>query len=270
MSYEKIDYVEQLLAEQPTRSGKKRPDRRFDKTQLKSTHHGRYVHRDYAAHFFRWGWASRMITRSARILDVGCGQEIPLMWVLSGNMTIIPELYVGVDLNKVDPTGAPKWAKIIEEFSFVDEYIDSLAEKAGLHRGDDKELFDYIVNFEVIEHMKPEDGVKMLTGFHYWLKDSGLVFLSTPVFDGHAAVNHVHEYTIPELKILIESCGFQVLKRYGTFASAHDIKKAANTEDLIVWEKLQQFYGGDVLSTFLAPLYPDVSRNNLWVLSKRS
>lgn len=262
---EQLDYVEQRLAEQPTRSGKKKPSRRFDRTQLKSSHHGRYVHRDYAAHFFRWGWVSRHIERGARILDVGCGQELPLMWVLSGNMSLIPSQYVGVDLNNVEFDGSPKWATVVDNWSFVDKY----RELAEVRPPEFSEGFDYVTNFEVIEHMMPEDGEKLLQGFGYWLKPKGRVFLSTPVFDGHAAVNHVHEYTVTELQSLIESVGFKIEARYGTFASANAIKKSASAEDLEIWEKLSDFYGGDVMSTFLAPLYPDSSRNNLWVLSKR-
>jgi 2-polyprenyl-3-methyl-5-hydroxy-6-metoxy-1,4-benzoquinol methylase len=264
------DVVEQLMSAQPTRSGKKRPERRFDKTQLKSSHHGRYVHRDYAAHFFRWGWVARHIARGARILDVGCGQELPLMWVLSGNMSVIPSRYVGVDLNEVPFTGSPAWAKIIDQTSFVDRgtnrsFLD-IIEGFDPNLSTSSMLFDVITNFEVIEHMMPEDGLSLLKGFVHWLKPQGRVYLSTPVFDGHAAVNHVHEYTIPELQALIESAGLEVEHRHGTFASANDIKKAASKEDYHIYKKLADYYGGDVMSTFLAPLYPDASRNNLWIL----
>jgi 2-polyprenyl-3-methyl-5-hydroxy-6-metoxy-1,4-benzoquinol methylase len=264
------DVVEQLMSAQPTRSGKKRPERRFDKTQLKSSHHGRYVHRDYAAHFFRWGWVARHIARGARILDVGCGQELPLMWVLSGNMSVIPSRYVGVDLNEVPFTGSPAWAKIVDRVSFVDAYnTQSFVDTVGSFDPDRPTItFDVITNFEVIEHMMPEDGFKLLDGFTHWLAPEGRVYLSTPVFDGHAAVNHVHEYTIPELQALIESAGLEVEHRRGTFASANDIKKAASKEDYIIYKKLADYYGGDVMSTFLAPLYPDASRNNLWILKR--
>jgi 2-polyprenyl-3-methyl-5-hydroxy-6-metoxy-1,4-benzoquinol methylase len=255
---EPIDHVERMTTQQPTRSGDKKADRRFDKTQLHSRQHGRYVHRDYASHFFRWGWVARHIKRASRILDIGCGQELPLMWVISGNMSIIPEEYVGVDLNKVPFSGSPKWATIVEEYNFVDDYRD-------LQFGD---KFDYATNFEVIEHMMPSDGLKLLQGIHHWLKPTGKLFLSTPVFNGQAAKNHVHEYEIPELKELCEAAGFRVEARYGTFASANDIRRAMSPGDGEVYDKLYDYYGGDVMSTFLAPLYPDASRNNMWVLVK--
>lgn len=256
-----VDIVEQMEQQQPTRTGKTRPPRRFDKTQLKSNHHGKYVHRDYAAHFFRWGWVSRHVKRGARILEVGCGQELSLVHVLSGNMSCIPEVYVGCDLNKIDleAHSVPRWATIHSEFDFVSNFETWVEGGAG-------KFYDVGVNFEVIEHMQPPDGRRMLEGFRELLKPGALLFLSTPVFDGKAAVNHVHEYTIPELRDLIESVGFKVNARYGTFASARDIKKAALPEHLKAYTDLEDFFGGDVLSTFLAPLYPDASRNNLWVL----
>lgn len=260
---EDIDIVEQMSQQQPTRTGKTRPPRRFDKTQLKSTHHGRYVHRDYAAHFFRWGWVSRHVKRGARILEVGCGQELPLMHVLSGNMSCIPETYVGYDLNKIDldAHSIPKWALIGSEFDFVSNWTDI--------DQDFRSHYDVGVCFEVIEHMQPADGKRLLEGFHALLKPEGTLFLSTPVFDGKAAVNHVHEYEIEELHDLCISAGWPKAHRFGTFASARDIKRAATKEHLATYEALEDYYGGDVMATFLAPLYPDASRNNLWVLKKQ-
>jgi 2-polyprenyl-3-methyl-5-hydroxy-6-metoxy-1,4-benzoquinol methylase len=250
-------------AEQPTRSGRKRPPRRFDQTQLHATHHGKYVHRDYLAHAMRWSWVGRHLDRDDRVLDVACGQEIPLMHVLSGSKSLLPSLYVGVDLNSVPFGGSPKWARILEKFNFVDDY-EKLAEKLPESEGG----FNKIVNFEVIEHMSPPDGEKLLLGLKHWLKEDGKIYLSTPVFDGKAAVNHVHEYEIPELQALIEKVGLKVQQRFGTFMNAQAIKAQALGQDWLTYQRLLDYHGHDTLSTFLAPLYPDASRNNLWVLTK--
>jgi hypothetical protein len=255
-----VSDLELAPAQQPTRTGKTRPPRRFDKTQLRAEHHGKYVHRDYAAHFFRWGWVSRHVKAGARVLDVGCGQDLPLMWVFNGLRSNLPSYYLGVDLNKLPEITSPKWAKVIGGFSFVDRY-----EELG-----ETEKFDVITNFEVIEHVTGPDQKTLLKGFYHWLKDGSFLYLSTPVFNGMAAINHVKELTVQELQDLVVEAGFEVVKRYGTFASANDIRKVASPRDLAVYEELHDFYGGDVLSTFLAPLYPDASRNNLWVLRKRT
>jgi hypothetical protein len=96
--------------------------------------------------------------------------------------------------------------------------------------------------------------------------EGGVLLLSTPVYDGKArARNHIHEYTIPELQELLEKAGFKVYQRYGTFMNKNDAKRVMTPAQKEVYMALSKFYSNDVLSTFLAPLHPDHSRNNVWV-----
>lgn len=281
---------------QPTRSKRVVAARRFDKTQLRASGHGRTVHRDYASHalrwsfvandiaerttdayatieeyvhpylqkiFFRYGWVGKEIKQGMKILDVGCGQDQPLLYVLGARIQTVPELYVGVDLNRIMKKSSVRWARIHDEFDFVNNG-QQLIDKYG--------PFDVVVNFEVIEHMGTEDGKVMLAKFFSALKPGGRLYLSTPVFDGQAAANHVHEYTIPELKAAIEEAGFTIANRYGTFASKYDItdamNKAKDIEAIKMYNRLEKWFGGDALSVVMAPLYPDASRNNMWVCVK--
>jgi hypothetical protein len=117
--------------------------------------------------------------------------------------------------------------------------------------------------------MQPADGKVLLEGIRHWVKPDGYLYLSTPVFDGKAAVNHLHEYTIPELQRLVESTGWEVEKRWGTFANLPAIKKVARQDELDVMERIGLYYNPEVQSILLAPLYPDQSRNNLWVLRRK-
>lgn len=55
-------------------------------------------------------------------------------------------------------------------------------------------------------------------------------------------------------------------ERYGTFASYRDIGKVATPEHRQVLDDIRQLYSEEVTACFLAPLYPDHSRNNVWVL----
>jgi 2-polyprenyl-3-methyl-5-hydroxy-6-metoxy-1,4-benzoquinol methylase len=250
-------------AKQPTRSTRVVADRRFDKTQLRASGHGRTVHRDYAAHFFRWGWVSRQIAPGQRVLDIGCGQDQPLLYVLGQRIQTVPDIYVGVDLNRIMKKSAVKWARIFDEFDFVTNGQKVINEFGP---------FDIVTCFEVIEHMGTADGAQLLRSAFDALKHNGKLYLSTPVFNGAAAANHVHEYTIPELHGAIEAAGFSVAQRIGTFASKPDVVAAMirnkDTEGLAVYRKLEGWFGGDVMSTIMAPLYPDDSRNNLWVCVK--
>lgn len=268
----------------PTAAGERQPTRRektgvdrnrlFDTTQLKAEHHGYFVHRDYAAHFFRWGWVSKMFNtgRVNKILDVGCGQDIPLARVMMAPgiyQTCQPE-YWGVDLNKISNYPNAKWIHVLDEFNFCERYHELCGSKTPngeIHRFENS-CFDFITNFEVIEHMTVEWGFYMLQCFAWCLKAGGKLILSTPVFNGQAANNHVHEYTIEELQGYLNQAGFTVLERHGTFASLHDIKKVCTEEERQVMEDMRSWFGNDVVSCFLAYKYPDASRNNVWVCAR--
>ena len=231
------------------------PNREFDTTSLKTTSHGYRVHRDYGAHFFRWGWVTRQLKRDLEVLDVGCGVDTPFIRVLSGPEATValPKRYVGVDLNPLkNPPNRP-WVTYLGEFNFIKRY---------------RELgtFDRVICLEVIEHMRITEGRKLLRAMRACLKPSGLLYLSTPVFNGNAAANHLHEYTISELSREVKRAGFLIQQRFGTFANKSEIKKVALPEELVLLKQLRTYYGDDVLACFLAPLYPDASRNNLWVL----
>ena len=247
------------MLRQPTRSKRVREDRRFDKTQLHAAGHGRTVHRDYAAHFFRWGWVSRQVKQGESILDIGCGQDLPLLYILGSRIQTVPEVYVGVDLNAIPKKSNVRWADIYDNFDFVTN---------GKKLEQKYTPFDLAVCFEVIEHMMPEDGAKLLENIHFLLRPEGYLYLSTPVFDGQAAANHLHEYTIPELQLALQAAGFYTERRIGTFASKPAIKPALKPWEREGYDELEEWFGGDVMSTIFAFNHPDQSRNNLWVCKK--
>jgi SAM-dependent methyltransferase len=169
----------------------------------------------------------------------------------------VPARYVGVDLNPLK--GGPGWAELLGDMNFN-------------HLAQDQELnasFTKVVCFEVIEHMTKEHGVELLKNMHTVLKPGGRLLLSTPVFNGKAAANHVHEWGIDELWEELKNAGFDLVERYGTFASYPDIKRIASVRDMAVLEDLRAYYSDEVTACFLAPLYPDQSRNNVWLLQKK-
>ncbi len=231
--------------------------REFDKTSLHAHIQGYQVHRDYAAHFFRWGWVSRrFITPSTRVLDIGCGPDAALVRVLSYKANGIPKSYVGVDLNRLPNMPGFKWATFHEKFNFSKRWKEL------------KGKFNIITCFEVTEHMNVAAMRQMLRGALQLLAPGGCMLLSTPVFNGKMAVNHINELTIPDLQKELEKAGWSVIKRYGTFMSDGDRKRVASPAENELIERLKEYYSTDVLSCFLAPLYPNVSRNNVWICQK--
>jgi 2-polyprenyl-3-methyl-5-hydroxy-6-metoxy-1,4-benzoquinol methylase len=247
---------------QPTRRQVAEVPREFDQTFL-DTQNQDIIHRDYIAHAFRWGFCKENFIEheKTRVLDVGCGPTKPLMLVLFGGIgNTLAKSYTGVDLNAVKPTRHAR-SKIYERTNFLEEWETILEERGP---------FDLITNFEVIEHMRKQDGLRLLQTFKKVLAPNGTILLSTPVYDGKArAKNHIHEYTIDELAKHIAVAGLRVVKRYGTFMNHHEVRKVASAAELEVYHDLRQYFSQEVMANFLAPLYPDNSRNNLWVLQAK-
>lgn len=248
-----------------------RDTRDYDTTQLHAGMHGKTLHRDYSAHFFRWSFARRFIKASDDVLEIGCGEDRPLSKILTGGAAAHVNKYVGVDLNKLKPSSSQRLT-FLGEFNFVEQYKQLLKDHpAG---------FDVVVHLEVIEHMKVEHGSKLLKACFACLKPGGVMLMSTPCYDGkrHAA-NHIHEYTVPELDKAVRKAGFVVERRFGTFMDIKHIGKAEPTANGIdcrllqasiklVRTGLEQYFDSDAISNIFGPLYPDHARNNLWVCRK--
>ena len=238
-----------------------RGERRFDKSQLKESSHGNYVHRDYAAHWFRWGFAARFCKKGSRILDIGCGQDMPLPKIINYSSFRLPELYVGVDLNPIKKHRNYHWGRLHDEFDFVSNWKKLLKEYP--------QKFTVITCFEVIEHMAVEDGARLLQGIRAMLDDDGVCLLSTPVYnEKHMAANHIHEYRYQELKQAVAKNGLLVAAVHGTFSNANALKKAVTPEEYKLLKELGLYYSWDVLANFMAPKYPRASNNCCWVLKK--
>lgn len=254
-----------MIEPQPTRSGRHREAREFDQTQLRENSHGRTVHRDYAAHYFRWVTVKEATHPGDRVLDIGCGQDQPLVKVLTYQVAHVPEVYVGVDLNPISKKSGIRWVTILDEFNFVKRWKD-LRHLKVLPTGFNG--YTKICCFEVIEHMGVEHGRNLLRAARELLAPGGTFFLSTPVFDGYAARNHLHEYEIEELSDEVKDAGLRVKARYGTFANVKQLQKALTPAERELWNRWQGRLGNDGLSVVFATDHPDQSRNNLWVLEK--
>lgn len=247
---------------QPTRTGAKEKVRTFDQTFLDPA--AEIVHRDYIAHALRWGWAKKnfIVHEQTNVLDVGCGPDRPLMLVLFGGIGPNPlaKRYVGVDMNKIKPTRHAR-TTLYPEYNFIENH-----KKLKKAEGE----FELITNFEVIEHMPKELGLELLKAMKFMLAPGGKILMSTPVYDGKArAKNHIHEYTIAELQEQVTKAGLKTVQRFGTFMNSNEVKKCCDETEKEVYNRLKTWYGNEILSCLLAPLHPDNSRNNAWVLEKK-
>lgn len=239
-------------------------------------------HADYLAHCEKYDYTWRSIKKGDRILDVGCGTDAPLMrainFVQGQASKVLPReggAYVGVDMNRLKPT-AISWATLLGEVDMTSEegYEAALqAVNPGLDLSTD-ELRGYslVVCLEVIEHMGVEDGRSLLENMRDLLSDGGRIILSTPVYDGKGqARNHIHEYYIKELQDLIESVGLVVHKRMGTFTSEPQLKawmRQNRTDWYDLYMEAREFHSAGYMSGVIAPMVPDIARNNVWLLGR--
>lgn len=252
-----------------------------------------FIHRDYIAHCLRWSHVSKFIReknryKTARVLDVGCGKDLPLARLLHTSRTS-PAQYVGIEYNK-------KMASLAEEHNFgsmdiqvffdIDfvQAVDALANGNYQVTGGDDEVATFappsiITCFEVLEHVEPAHARQMVRRMMEIaaLNEKGCdLFISTPNWDPRvgAADNHVNEMKHEAVGYLLESEGLQIVNYYGTFASQKDYKlrqwidDSELDHDCVVlnklWEALGDYYDSNYLSTIFAPLFPAQARNCLW------
>lgn len=230
-------------------------DRDFDTTQLKYESFKHQPHKDYLGHVFRWGFASRFVNNASKVLDVGCGQELPFMQSLGGaSASSVPMEYVGVDLNSKITSVRRKWSTIYPGFNFIDRH-EELLTKHG--------KFDLIVNFEVYEHIAPEIAPGLLCGIRKLLKPGGKFIFSTPVYCSSykMARNHINERTKAEQESDLHKAGFKIIKQFGVFGNTRDFRLASSSFHEKEYEELREFYSDEVLGCYLAPKYPHASRN---------
>ena len=241
-------------------------NRPIDKTHLSinSDESRGFLNRDYIAHCLRWTHVAKFLAqqqryKSARILDIGCGKEVPLAKLLHSSR-MRPTEYYGVDVNKLEQP---------EQFKNA-AWRPQLAGKTDvctLTKDDFNEPPNIVVCFEVLEHVAPEHCRRMLTKIIELMEPSANVFISTPCWDPAvgAAENHINEMTYQAMGAILEDSGFRILGHWGTFASIKDYKEEL-MEHRHSFEALRTYYDTNYLSTIFAPLFPHRSRNVLWSL----
>jgi hypothetical protein len=225
-----------------------------------------FIHRDYIAHCLRWSHVAKYLSakqlyKTADILDIGCGKDLPLLRMLYSSR-LIPDTgsYTGVDVNTLEaPFNLGRFPHELVGNTDVCEWDDGGS------------TFAVITSFEVLEHVEPAHTLAILQRIRSLLEDDGVAFISTPVYDADtgAAANHVNEMSYKGLEFLIKYAGLKIDQVNGTFASIKDYKDQIDKDGLTpVFDRLREYYDTNYLSTIFAPLYPRLSRNCIWRLSK--
>lgn len=255
-----------------------------------------FIHRDYIAHCLRWTHVAKHLQKSyktARVLDIGCGVDLPLPRLLYSSRLIVYD-YVGVEYNKshkfaLEPFHSGKFP--ISAYGSIDfaddDRVTLLAPTSSLtdptvvmYSGDNEVAEHRLPNtftcFEMIEHIEPNHCRRVLRKLRMMMQhcravtgDEPIAFISTPCWDPvvGAADNHVNEMLYLALGALIESLGFIIENVAGTFASQRDYKDQLYKDGYAsAYKALADHYDSNYLATIFAPLYPQHSRNALWTL----
>ncbi len=223
------------------------------------------VHRDINAHWFRFAHICKLIKHNDPkvILDVGCGNKQLAMALYSNKHSKGVKEYHCVDLRDITTKGLEGK----EPFPIV-------FHKQNVCENLPKVEPDIIVNFEVIEHVTRENGMKLLDALHDAMVEKTTLYLSTPCYDEKkgAADNHIWEYEYQELKDELSE-RFEIINHWGTFADTGIGENKKYFDKLFGEERMammREFFHSSLLSNMLAPFVPERARNCMWKLKLKS
>lgn len=244
-------------------------DGRFDQSHLSPEKAWR-IGRDYLAHCIRYGFPMKVVKENfgagARILEMGCGREIPLFRTLTCDHSAVryykPSQYCAADLNTIRyrPRVSGIETEILPKTNCVDD-PDKIPDWT----------FDLVVSFEVLEHMDKHDGNRFLDSMVAFAKRKperegkpGMILLSTPVNGGYIAKNHIYEWQRSELRRAFEKRGCRVIQEYGTFSNLRDLDDAMTDAERAVWNRLANYHSPHTLSCVFSAMHPEAARNIAW------
>ena len=233
-------------------------------------------HRDQFAHYLRWSHVLKEARINEVIVDFGAGQ-CQLLEVLYRNR-YKPAKYTALEYRESEMAKAREKYKNLK---FPAEFIQQDIVKPTLDL--DKLQADKVVSFEVAEHVGRQNVPEFLKNFRKCGKDTARYYLSTPNYDPTvgAAGNHtydsgdgrgkaVQEIDHFELQEMILDADFEIVNKFGTFASQKDYKESLNDWQQKMFDELNKYYDSNLLSNLMAPVIePELARNTLWVLKKK-
>ena len=233
-------------------------------------------HRDQFAHFLRWTHVLREARIGESIVDFGAG-KCNLLEVLYRNR-YKPSKYVALEFKESEMVKArEKYANLKFPAEFHQQ--DIIKPEMNL----DELQADRVVSFEVAEHVGKQNVPTFLQNFKRCGNETARFYLSTPNYDAEvgAAANHTYdsgdgrgvapqELEHFELQEMILEAGFEIVEKFGTFASQRDYKPAMNEWQQEMFTAISKYYDSNLVSNLMAPVMPsELARNTLWVLRKK-
>lgn len=234
-------------------------------------------HRDQFAHYLRWSYILKEAKIGDTVCDFGCGQG-SLLEVFYRNRFKC-ESYCGIDIRTKTINDNKEKFKNVD---WAEWFVEDLVKPVGNIYFEAIQA-DKVCSFEVIEHVGKNNAEVFLENFKKCGHKDSVYYLSTPNYDEKvgAAGNHTydsgdglgvrsHEFGHQELSNLIEGLGFEIVNKFGTFASIKDYKHLLNSWQKEMFENLRSYYDTNLLSVLMAPYFAEQSRNCLWILKQKS
>lgn len=168
---------------------------------------------NFEDHVSRYRFASGFAL-GRRVLDYGCGDGYGARHLVSAGAVSV----MAVDIDDRALQRA-KRSRVPPNLSFVNAHdFPDLVDRQTLR-------FELITCLEVLEHVPPMSGRRLLAQFNDWLEEGGTLILSTPnwevtrlslsIADRPLNPFHIKEYSGEELKNLIDFTGFHIVEAYG-------------------------------------------------------
>lgn len=249
--------------------------KKYNTTDLdpQTTFERHVFHRDQFAHYLRWTHILKEAKIGETIVDFGCGKG-NLLEVLYRNKFKCQK-YIGIDIRKQTIEQAKEKYKNVEWTEFICDDLIINNFDYSIYKA------DKVCSFEVLEHVGKQNADKFMENFLSCGNENATYYISTPNYDEKvgAAGNHtydsgdgrgidVQEFTNNELKELFNKHAV-IKKSFGTFASIKDYKPIMNDWQIKMFETLKEYYDSNLLSNLMAPMFPEHSRNTLWILTRK-
>lgn len=230
-------------------------------------------HRDQFAHYLRWTYVLNQARINDTVCDFGCGQG-NMLEVLYRNKFKCKK-YLGLDIRKQTIAQALEKFKAVPWAEF--DVVDLIKDKYPY----DKIQANKVCSFEVMEHVGKQNAQTFLKHFKACGSKDATYYLSTPNYDPlvGAAGNHtydsgdgrgiaIHELSHEEIQGHVLKAGFDIVKKFGTFASQRDYKDLLSKAQREVFDQLKEYYDSNLMANIFAPMFPENSRNTMWVLKQ--
>jgi 2-polyprenyl-3-methyl-5-hydroxy-6-metoxy-1,4-benzoquinol methylase len=146
---------------------------------------------NYHIHLARYMFAARQFSSSSTVLEIGCGSGYGARLLSDFALEVDAYDIASEELNQ-------KWAS----------YQKS---NLGYHNSLPNKKYDFIVSFEVVEHVNESDLKEYFNNIKTRLKKNGVVFLSTPRAipfkdrSKNRQKEHIYEYSPEEFKELLKN-----------------------------------------------------------------